>query len=113
MVRWFVRLGVSVRQSYTGHARAHYGVGTPQTLPDRPLPQADAQRACAVWGRALARRRLEAVYCSGRCRVQASRDRRRADLVGRLEWAERALAEAAEALREGRWFVECGGKTAE
>ena len=35
-----------------------------------------------------------AVYCSGRCRAEASRKRRQADLTAALDEAERALMKA-------------------
>ena len=53
-------------------------------------------------GKPIKSKRPEAVYCSGKCRVAACRQRQRADLKARLERAERALAEAAAVIAELR-----------
>jgi predicted nucleic acid-binding Zn ribbon protein len=77
--------------------------------PDRPRPDsrassggvtsaAAAQRVCLICGASLHGRRPETVSCSGRCRAALARQRRRDDLVARVQRAEGALREAADAL---------------
>lgn len=83
-------------------------------IQDSPNPKAEVgshQRpACLVCGVALISRRSEARYCGGRCRVIASRERRRADLQERLRQAEHALTSAASVLGDLRLLVEQGSE---
>lgn len=55
-------------------------------------------RHCAACGGELHARRPDAIYCSGRCRLQAHRQRRDAELAARLALAEQAVAGAMAAL---------------
>ena len=81
---------------------------------DNPNPNAEVgsqqKAACLVCGVALVSRRSEARYCGGRCRVIASRERRRADLQERLRQAEHALASAASVLGDLRLLVQQGSE---
>jgi predicted nucleic acid-binding Zn ribbon protein len=63
-----------------------------------PTPPETDHAACVVCGQTLRGRRPEARCCSGRCRNNLARRRRRDDLRARLARAERALTEAAAAL---------------
>jgi len=64
--------------------------------------QSSGDRLCSVCGKAFVARRPEARACSGRCRMNASRGRRVAELVGRIEAAERRLAVAERGIGEAR-----------
>jgi predicted nucleic acid-binding Zn ribbon protein len=55
------------------------------------------ERKCPICGGPMRGRKTAA--CSGRCRITASRNRRRDELVGRLGAARAALAAAEQALR--------------
>ncbi len=87
---------------------------TPATMKDGPDPKPQVgsheRAACLVCGAALISRRSEARYCGGRCRVIASRERRRVDLQERLRQAEHALASAASVLGDLRTLVEQGSE---
>jgi len=59
-------------------------------------------RTCCVCGRPFVARRPEARACSGKCRMSASRGRRVADLVARIEAAEAQLRTSEDGLRVAR-----------
>ncbi len=83
-------------------------------IQDGPNPKAEVgshpQAACLVCGAALISRRSETRYCGGRCRVIASRERRRVDLQQRLQQAEEALTSAASVLNDLRVLVKQGSE---
>ncbi|MGA3124542.1 MAG: hypothetical protein ABSF69_27610 [Polyangiaceae bacterium] len=64
-------------------------------------------RTCVVCGKPI-KGRAEKRSCSGRCRIVACRQRRHASLLERLEKAEAALTEAAEAVAALRAVAEGG-----
>jgi hypothetical protein len=76
--------------------------GLPEGQPK--LPQ--QRPACVVCGLALKAKRTEARYCSGRCRVAASRHRRRDELRVRIRLAQDALKHAAKVLGDLEILVE-------
>ena len=72
-------------------------------------------RICVVCGKKFTARRPEARACGGRCRMNASRGRRVAELVAlieasetRIEQGERALADARAALGALRELASLG-----
>lgn len=65
-------------------------------------------RICIVCRKRFTAKRAEAKACSGRCRMQASRNRRLTELVERLERAELALANANIALAAVRELAAIG-----
>jgi hypothetical protein len=71
------------------------GLDLPATA--KPAPEA-RHHACEVCGHPLRGRRPEARHCGPTCRMRASRQRRRDDLIARVRRAEDALREAADAL---------------
>lgn len=79
-----------------------------RALPDEPsaTEPAPRPRTCPECGSEVRSRRLEAVYCSGRCRLRACRGRQRAELEARLAEAEAALAEATSAVAAFKDVVE-------
>jgi len=83
-------------------------LGASSTLLTRPATvepsggRSPAARSCCVCGVVFHPRRPEARACSGKCRMAASRGRRVAELVARIEAAELRLAEAERGLGEAR-----------
>jgi predicted nucleic acid-binding Zn ribbon protein len=65
-------------------------------------------RSCAVCGKRFSAKRPEARACSGRCRMQTSRNRRLTELVERLARAEAALEGAHVALAAVRELASIG-----
>ncbi len=65
-------------------------------------PVLPAARTCPSCSRRFTPKKAEAVVCSGRCRMQVHRERRRRDLDARLADAELALAAVARVVADLR-----------
>ena len=73
----------------------------PLAVPKPQAPRAGT-RVCVTCGRSFLARRPEARACSGRCRMHASRERRVAELVGRIVAAESQIVAAEQGLALAR-----------
>jgi hypothetical protein len=74
--------------------------------PDTQVTDTASERRCLGCGSILTTSRSTARCCSAACRTRVSRDRRRVEILTRLEASERALRAAADDLRDYRAFLE-------